>query len=568
MSTPKTVSSSSTSVASNPETITPENQIISDEVYRTLVLSNTRGSDNITLTQETESHQEETDFNSVPTIQSVGSPILLAQSPDVDAYIQPEINEIANGFLGKIVSVVPGIIQTQPRLIRPIIVSEGANITRNVHLSKNSSTDQAADAAQLYEFRQVPSENDLKLDEKNETISEVQNANLNSEYRKPSDDKVEVLIEPQMVEEQAIITTNVDITKSLPLTVNFVPEVDNNLHEVVPSNSNPSFNLPQADQQVQFLPYQNTLVPEPQQPISPVLTSPRFIHLGTQPVRQEFQQPLINPTVFPVFHYIPLPILQHQPNLIPLNYPRNVPFSMDNGNHFLEINNANQSATNMQIKDQDRNIEDSAPKREFHLNESPSLSVTPSEHPERNLVKYRSITNQAPYQPQLQKLKRPLPLPHATNVSAAHLIPYVKQITNSPNIAQTHPYAQYLTRQQRGGPEASVPVLPHSVAYNVKFFHKDNKVQQKSLPPFKPSHPLWDSIYPPSHMYYVPYYVFDKIHNDRKTKDFTSKRNHRHLRRLYVEYGGFKPPLIPSTLLKVDDEADKTKVPKESYESS
>lgn len=564
----KIVNSLSTSVASNPEKITPESQITSDEVYRTVVLSDTRGSDNITLAQETENSHEETNFNSVPTIQSVSSQILLAQSPEVDAYIQPEINEIANGFLGKIVSVVPGIIQTQPRLIRPIIVSEGANITRNVHLNKNSSSDQATNAAQLYEFRQVYSKNDLKSDEKNETIPEVQNENLNSEYKKPFDDKVEVFIEPQMVEEQAIFTTNVDITKSLPLTVNFVPEVDNNLHEIVPGNSNPSFNVPQADQQVQFLPYQNTLIPGPQQPISSVLTSPRFIHLETQPVRQEFQQPLINPTVFPGFHYVPLPILQHQPNLIPLNYPINVPFTIDNGNHFLEINNANQTATNEQIIDQDRNTEDSAPKREFHLNETPSPSVTSSEHPERKLVKYRSTTHQANYPPQLQKLKRLLPLPYATNISAAHLIPYVKQITNSPNIVQTHPYAQYLTKQQRGGPEASVPVLPHSVAYNVKFFHKDNRVQQKSLPPFKPSHPLWDSIYPPSHMYYVPYYVFDKIHNDRRTKDFTSKRNNRHLRRLYVEYGGFKPPMIPSTLLKVDDDTDKTKVPKESHESS
>ncbi|XKL60668.1 hypothetical protein PGB90_007725 [Kerria lacca] len=530
----------------------------------------------------------EIDYN-VPSADSVNS-ILLVNRANMaaDSYLHPEINEITNGFLGKIVSVVPDVFTTGTKLLKPIIVSENVGSEtssfENASVNLDLKSDQSFESAQMQEYRETsPYEELLPIPQeqiatsRNENISSSieKEQNLNNEIFKKKYEseasKTEVNIEPQTIEEQAVITTTVDIAKSLPLTMNFISEVDNHLNEHgQPINSAPSINMSPSNtvqplQRVHVLPQSNLfLAPKPTLAIP--YNDPRLLEITFPqnfPSRPTIVPHHVSGSNIPTYQYVPIPIFLHQPNVIPLNFANDVnrnanyrsnAFSAETTSDTLDKSHQLQS---MEFKSQEvkNTIEENISKRE---NNAAKLSagniltnVKSSEFEEQKLIKQQPISNE----PIVTEGRRPFSIPYAFNVPATHLIPYVKQVTNSPGVLQTYPFSQHLLKQQPN----TINAVPraHSTAYSIKLFPKDIRKPQQKFAPFKPSHPVWDSIYPPQHMYYVPYYVADKVPGERKARESSSKRNHRHLRRLYVEYGGFKPPMIPSTLLENEETNDK-----------
>ncbi len=527
-----------------------------------------------------------------PSASSLGS-IFLQQQPDVppEAYLQPEINEVTNRFIGKIVSVAPGI-----KLIRPIIVTDDFHInqdaTENVTASDgDSKRDQAVDSAQLHEYRDATSYEEGFVEPDDVSTPQIVSSapDKRDENKKHSiiiadtesdGSKTIVDVEPQTVEEQAIITTTIDIAKSLPLAVNFAPDLDNHVHEA-PPNAAPPFSYQPHDPPRHFGYLSPTnLIPAPQrgpllQPAGMFLTShptvaayhtPRYLPFQVASNLQPKPTTLIHPVPAnvqpaPSFRYVPIPIYQHQPNIIPLNLVA----SHSSANvapqaplEFVSNNNFSQpTSTTTTSQEQTNSLsEENISKRENHgdntNNAAPANAIRSFDSQPQKFVKSQSFLADAAH----DEARRPFSIPYAITVPPAHLIPYVKQITGSPNSLQSHPFSQYLQKQ----PSTGVP-RAYSVAYNIKPHPKDGRKGYAKSTPFKPSHPVWDSIYPPQHMYYVPYYVVDKVPSDgRKARDSSGKRNRRYVRRLYVEYGGFKPPMIPSTLLETEETGNKAQI--------
>lgn len=432
-------------------------------------------------------------FGSQANIPSINSEGIMDPS---NAFLHPEINEITKGLvLNNLVSIPPRI-----KLVKPIIVTE----TSIDDSMQDSKSDQVFESNQPQIYT---SETSNKTEEQG-TSTVLASNNTAASIHTPSDNeklKTIVDIEPQTVEEKAVITTTVDIAKSLPLTVNLAQEVDNHLNEGPLSNEPthrvPNMHMPIAPQYPPFLGHLR----------HPIMAHPYAYstigHYHLSPGRI----PLMQPTLTPTFQYIPIPVYQHQPNPIPLNNHNRVatllPFNVT---HLASVSNEDSKTSNSETVVKRAPIQLS----QTHFPREPSFMKDD----------YRRPT-------------------YSSSFGYNH---HPKQIVNSPH----HFTAKYQDR-----------TYPTGIGYNTKLFSKDIRKAPK-LAPFKPSHPLWDSIYPPQHMYYIPYYVVDKIPDDRKARE--SFRNHRRLRRLFVEYGGFKPPLIPSTLLEIEDTSDKTEVPKET----
>lgn len=468
---------------------------------------------------------------------SIGSigPILLTQ-PSEDPYLQPEINEITNGFVGKIVSMIPSIIASNTKLLKPIIVTDNSSANKREISADNSTSaehdgksDQVVDSAQPEEYHEIPDEQVLTGNETETFVEDVSKdppKYTEAKFKNSNDEgPVDVDIEPQMLEEQAVITTTVDIAKSLPLALNFIPETDNHLSDI-----GQPLNLP-----LNFIPQQRVILPQPNIYLQP--------HAAPEhPVMELLPQAVIKPDhihqpfMLPnsEFHYIPIPVLHHQPNIIPLNYIN------DTRTILQQVHSNHGDAIRSSIPEQPL---DNSQKTEYSFVKSIE-----------DYNPYKPVdAPRKPFKPQHLQIEVRRPGPYTINVPAAHLLPYVKQ-----NFIQPYSFPQ-----KQMLPTAAPK--SHSAGYNLKQFPKEKRAPQKA--PFKPSHPVWDSVYPPSHMYYVPLYVVDKVPGERNPKDSFSRRHH-HLRRLYVEYGGFKPPLVPSTLIETDETVqEKRDVPKEGGES-
>ncbi|XP_065199817.1 uncharacterized protein LOC135831331 isoform X2 [Planococcus citri] len=480
-------------------------------------------------------------YNQPQTIDTI-APILLAQQPSSDdTYLQPEINEISNGFIGNIVSMLPTIIATRSKLLKPIIVSNSSNTKREITPSENSTkeidgkTDLATDSTQSEEYHEVPEEQVISAGGDNDTLDETHPKYLASsptevDIKKPH---VDVVIEPQMLEEQAVITTTVDIAKSLPLAVNFIPENDNRLNDV-PLNF-----IPTPSQFV--LPQNNVYL---QQPVEQPVVALQLPQAVLKP--DNIPQPYLLPNS--EFHYIPIPVLQHQPNVIPLNYVNDNRTSPDTAES-VHIEGIRPSQEYQQPQE-------TAPKTDYSFVKSIEDHL-PNQYNVKPYDLPRKLYNKPSHHLQQFDQRRQV-LPYTTiNLPAAQLVPYVKH-----NFIQQSP-GYYSPHQQKLPPPSASP-KSHTIPYNLaKSYPKEKRTPQQKAP-FKPSHPVWDSVYPPSHMYYVPLVVVDRVPGERNPKDSFSRRHH-HLRRLYVEYGGFKPPLIPSTLIETEEPAqEKRDIPKEA----
>ncbi|KAL6957332.1 hypothetical protein U1Q18_049877 [Sarracenia purpurea var. burkii] len=539
----------------NTATVTPSYSTIDMERYRVKSISSSTLSPvtsdegrsstfeyvSTTPTPTNEDILRDTVYNQPQTIDTI-APIILAHPTSDDTYLQPEINEISNGFVGNIVSMLPGIIATRTKLLKPIIVSNSSNTKREITSGDNvtkeidARPDQAVESAQPEEYHELPDEQVISAGNETDALDESQAKYLGVSHAEVDIKKphVDVVIEPQMLEEQAVITTTVDIAKSLPLAVNFVPENDNHLNDI------PVNYVPTSQPHV-VLPQHNVYL---QPPVAQPLVALQLPQAVLKP--DHIHQPYLLPNS--EFHYIPIPVLQHQPNLIPLNYAN------DNRNS----SDIHESLYNDGIRSppEQHQAQEHPQRNEYSFVKSIE-DYSSNQYNNKPYENHRKPHNKPQYLQQQLDQRRPS-IPYTTiNLPAAQLVPYVKH-----NFLQQPP-GHHPGHQPKYPPPSASP-KSHNVPYNVqKAYPKEKRAPQQKAP-FKPSHPVWDSVYPPSHMYYVPLYVFDRVPGERNPKDSFS-RKHQHLRRLYVEYGGFKPPLVPSTLIETEEPAqEKRDVPKEA----
>ncbi|XP_075211624.1 uncharacterized protein LOC142318887 [Lycorma delicatula] len=121
------------------------------------------------------------------------------------------------------------------------------------------------------------------------------------------------------------------------------------------------------------------------------------------------------------------------------------------------------------------------------------------------------------YQPSFP-LAQPVALPHpqASNFPGTQYLPYPQVIPLS--------YKQYQ------------PLYVYSKKENAD--HQPKRIHdQQQPPPFRPSQKLYHSVYPPE-----TYYVTEYLKTNSRSRGLGKK--------LCIEYGGFKPPLVPSVQIE------------------
>ncbi|XP_022188700.2 uncharacterized protein LOC111047286 [Nilaparvata lugens] len=140
----------------------------------------------------------------------------------------------------------------------------------------------------------------------------------------------------------------------------------------------------------------------------------------------------------------------------------------------------------------------------------------------------------------------PLTWPHALPLSRVAHLPYLQPYLQMsqlpiPPYKQVIPYplTHYLPLQNTATQVASHSTLQPTV-YNRNDQHENPKKEGPKAP-FRPSQKLYHSVYPPE-MYYVAEYMRPNARSRGLGK------------KLCIEYGGFKPPLIPS--VQIDEKLE------------
>lgn len=121
-----------------------------------------------------------------------------------------------------------------------------------------------------------------------------------------------------------------------------------------------------------------------------------------------------------------------------------------------------------------------------------------------------------------QPVPFPYPVPHPVGVPVPHLVPY-------PNVVPV-PVKDYR------------PVYVYRKSSGARLLHRDGHYnhQVKHAPAFRPSQPMFASQYPPQTYEVTAYFKGPHV------------KGRGHGRKLCIEYGGFKPPLVPSVQIEAD----------------
>ncbi|KAL1458334.1 hypothetical protein WDU94_008493 [Cyamophila willieti] len=175
-----------------------------------------------------------------------------------------------------------------------------------------------------------------------------------------------------------------------------------------------------------------------------------------------------------------------------------------------------------------------------------------------------------PAKPAYNKKTRLVPVAHHFNIptTVLHLVrtPYKSTLSKLAKSTKYNPNESYYLKEMYNYAPQYSKENYHYDGHNPQFqetMHYDGRSKHA---PFRPSFPMYDSVYPPMAYYETQYMApndqqYDQISNNNNNNNY--RRPHiRSIRRpstsgtmkkLTVEYGGFKPPMVPSTEIKEGD---------------
>lgn len=173
----------------------------------------------------------------------------------------------------------------------------------------------------------------------------------------------------------------------------------------------------------------------------------------------------------------------------------------------------------------------------------------PNHFPDNHVAAPLSPAGRTKLAPQ-SALPQPGPVDY-TNIATLSVIPYSPKLV-LPSITYSRPVSFPYSLPHTGGASVSQlnskavapqlttnnfrPVYLYRKATQERLLHRDAPSLKHAA--FRPSHPVFTSQYPPQ-TYQVTRYI--------RGSDARHRANARKLR---IEYGGFKPPLVPSTLVE------------------